>query len=456
MLMNRKEKLYTISSLQGKFQQLTSNPEQQMENRDVLFWRYCDSVRSLRRFNLKRSLLMLFFYFSVLASAQKFEDLVMTPPMGWNTWNTFACDIDETLIRDSADAMIAAGMREAGYVYIVLDDCWLSKERDANGNLVADSKKFPSGMKALGDFLHSKGFKFGIYNCAGTKTCAGYPGGRGHEYQDARIYASWGVDYLKYDWCEHGTANARETYKTMRDALYAAGRPIVFSMCEWGQNKPWTWAADIAHLWRTTGDICNCFDCVKDHGDWKSWGVMQILDMQDGLRTYAGPGHWNDPDMMEVGNGMSEGENRAHFSMWCILAAPLMAGNDVRKMTENTIEILTNQEVIAVDQDPFGIQGFRYSADEGVEVWFKPLSDGDWAMCLLNRSSEAQKIRFEWGSHCVIDSLAKRQIEFNKTTYQVRDLWQKKDLGTTREEFSRTIPSHDVALLRLMPVLKED
>lgn len=405
---------------------------------------------------MQRSLLILILCLSVFASAQKFEGLAMTPPMGWNTWNTFACDIDESLIRETTDAMIATGMRDVGYVYIVLDDCWLSKERDANGNLVADSKKFPSGMKALGDFLHSKGFKFGIYNCAGTKTCAGYPGGRGHEYQDARIYASWGIDYLKYDWCEHGTADARETYKTMRDALYAAGRPIVFSMCEWGQNKPWTWAADVAHLWRTTGDIYNCFDCVKDHGGWKSWGVMQVLDMQDGLRKYAGPDHWNDPDMMEVGNGMSEGENRAHFSMWCMLAAPLIAGNDVRKMSESTIEILTNQEAIAVDQDPLGIQGFRYSTNNGVEIWFKPLSGQDWAMCVLNRNSEARNFRFEWESHCVTDNFAKHQIEFNKTPYRVRDLWLKKDLGTTCEDFSRSIPGHDVALLRLMPVLKGD
>jgi len=181
--------------------------------------------------------------------------------MGWNSWNTFGVAVDEKLIKEMADAMISSGMQKAGYNYIVIDDGWEAMDRDPQGKLIPDPKRFPNGMKVVGDYLHSKGFKFGIHNCAGTKTCSGYPGGRGHEFEDARTYASWGVDYLKYDWCNHGTANAEETYKTMRDGLYAAGRPVVFSLCEWGNNKPWLWAQDVGHLWRTTGDITDCYQC---------------------------------------------------------------------------------------------------------------------------------------------------------------------------------------------------
>ncbi len=369
--------------------------------------------------------------------------------MGWNSWNKFAGNINEDLIRQTADAMATNGMRDAGYIYVVVDDCWEAMKRDAQGNIVADPKKFPSGMKALGDYLHAKGFQFGIHNCAGTKTCAGFPGGRGHEFQDALTYASWGVDFLKYDWCEHGTANSEETYKTMRDGLATAGRPIVFSLCEWGDTKPWLWAKDIGHLWRTTGDIYNCFDCVYDHGSWKSFGVLQILDKQDGLREYAGPGHWNDPDMLEVGNGMAVNEERAHFSMWCMLAAPLIAGNDMQTMNAETRGVLTNPEAIAVDQDKLGVQGFKYSSKDGLETWFKPLADGGWAMTILNRSTNAQKISFDWANEKVNDTFAKREANFSTTTYGLRDLWLKKDVGTTKEVLSAEIPAHDALMLRL-------
>ncbi len=273
----------------------------------------------------KKSLLLLFTALVYWQShAQKFEGLAKTPPMGWNTWNKFACNVDENLIRSSADAMVSSGLRDAGYRYIVIDDCWHGK-RDSLGFIHPDPTRFPSGIKALADYVHSKGLKMGIYSDAGNKTCGGHPGSRGHEYQDAIMYASWGIDYLKYDWCETEGLKAEGAYTTMRDALHAAGRPIVFSMCEWGTAKPWTWAKDIGHLWRTTGDIYHCFDCEENHGTWSSWGMLQILDMQEGLRKYAGPDHWNDPDMMEVGNGMTLSEDRAHFSMWCMLAAPLMA-----------------------------------------------------------------------------------------------------------------------------------
>jgi alpha-galactosidase len=381
--------------------------------------------------------------------AQKFPGLALTPPMGWNSWNKFAGNIHEDLIRQTADAMATNGMRDAGYVYVVVDDCWEAMARDKQGNIVADPKKFPSGMKALGDYLHAKGFQFGIHNCAGTKTCAGFPGGRGHEFQDALTYASWGVDFLKYDWCEHGTANSEETYKTMRDGLATAGRPIVFSLCEWGDTKPWLWASNVGHLWRTTGDIYNCFDCVFDHGTWKSWGVLEILDMQNGLREYAGPGHWNDPDMLEVGNGMVVNEERAHFSMWCMLAAPLIAGNDMKTMSVETREILTNPEAIAVDQDKLGIQGFKHSAKDGMEIWFKPLAGGDWAMCVLNRSTNAQGFTFDWKNEKVNDTFAKRAANFSTTTYSLRNLWTKKETGTTKETLVTEIPGHDALMLRL-------
>ncbi|MEJ2628786.1 MAG: glycoside hydrolase family 27 protein, partial [bacterium] len=317
---------------------------------------------------MKKIFLIIWICLPVLIFAQKFDGLALTPPMGWNSWNTFAADIDEDLIKETAEALIESGMQAAGYDYIVLDDGWEAMERDEKGNLIPDPEKFPGGMKALGNYLHAQGFKFGIHNCAGTRTCAGYPGGRGHEYQDARTYASWGVDYLKYDWCSHGTADARETYKTMRDALYAAGRPVVFSICEWGNNKPWLWAEEVGHLWRTTGDITDCYDCQAVY----SLGWKHILDMQVGLEKYAGPDHWNDPDMLEVGNeGLSVAESRAQFSLWCILAAPLMAGNDVRNMSEEIREILTNSEVIALDQDPLGKQGYLFMKHPGKEIWVK-------------------------------------------------------------------------------------
>ncbi|HEV2692620.1 MAG TPA: malectin domain-containing carbohydrate-binding protein [Verrucomicrobiae bacterium] len=394
-------------------------------------------------------LLALAAFATVNAHAQKFTGLALTPPMGWNSWNKFAGNINEDLIRQTADAMATNGMRDAGYVYIVVDDCWEAKDRDKAGNIVADPNKFPGGMKALGDYLHAKGFKFGIHNCAGTKTCAGFPGGRGHEFQDALTYASWGVDFLKYDWCEHGTANSEETYKTMRDGLATAGRPIVFSLCEWGDTKPWLWAKDIGHLWRTTGDIYNCFDCVYDHGTWNSFGVLQILDKQDGLRQYAGPGHWNDPDMLEVGNGMPVNEERAHFAMWCMLAAPLMAGNDMQNMSPETRAILTNPEAIAVDQDTLGVQGFKYSAKDGVETWFKPLADGDWAMCVLNRNKAARKFSFDWANEKVTDGLAGRDAGFSTNTYALHNLWTQKSVDTTGQPLATEIPGHDVLMLRL-------
>ena len=380
--------------------------------------------------------------------AQKFPGLALTPPMGWNSYNHFANNINEHLIRETADAIATNGMKDAGYVYLNIDDCWQG-QRDAQGFIQPDPQRFPSGMKALADYIHSKGLKFGLYSDCGAHTCGGRLGSRVHEYQDALTYARWGVDYLKYDWCESEDLKAEGAYGTMRDALYAAGRPIVFSLCEWGDNKPWLWAGKVGNLWRTTGDIYNCFDCVFDHGTWKSFGVLQILDKQAGLREYAGPGHWNDPDMLEVGNGMPVNEERAHFSMWCMLAAPLITGNDMQNMSTETRDILTNMEAIAVDQDTLGIQGFRYSAKDGVEIWFKPLAGGDWAMCILNRNKEARDFSFDWKNENVTDSFAKRDANFPTATYTLRDLWTKNEKGTTKEILAANVPGHDVLMLRL-------
>jgi len=375
------------------------------------------------------------------------DGLARTPPMGWNSWNTFGVNIDEKLIKETIDVMIKNGMKDAGYEYIVLDDGWEAKERDKNGKIIPDPKRFPSGMKALGDYIHSKGFKFGIHNDAGNRTCADYPGGRGHEFEDARAYASWGVDYIKYDWCNTGTANAEETFKTMGAALKATGRPIVFSICEWGSNEPWLWGKDVGHLWRTTGDIIDCYDCQAVY----SLGWKHILDAQVGLEQYAGPGHWNDPDMMEVGNkGLTLAESRAHFTLWCILAAPLMAGNDVRNMSDEIRDIMINKEVIAIDQDPLGKQGYQMMDHPGKEIWVKELSKNQWAVCFHNTDKVPLKMKITW------DHLWILKGKYSK--YKVRDIWNKKDMGTIdiqkqdNEDFVKEIAPHDVLLLKFTPV----
>jgi len=387
------------------------------------------------------------------SSAQKFEQLALTPPMGWNSWNTFQININEQMLRDMVDAMVSSGMRDAGYTYFVLDDGWMSMQRDTNGNLVPDPKKFPSGIKAFADYVHSKGLKFGIYNCAGTKTCAGFPGTHGYEYQDARLYASWGVDYLKYDWCNTDSINARDAYLTMSKAIRAAGRPMIFSLCEWGNHGPWLWATNVGQLWRTTSDIHAGFDKDLNYGTWSSYSVMHIVDLQNKIRQYAGPGHWNDPDMLEVGNGgMSYAENKSHFSMWCMLAAPLIAGNDLRKMSSETKEILTNKDVIAVDQDSLGVEAYRYYSFDSLEMWVKPLKHNEVAICFLNRASHPQTIDYDWSAHVLTDTVSHIHIDFKSEGYKLRDLWTKKVAGTTGTPFKQTIAPHDVVMLRLTKI----
>ena len=311
--------------------------------------------------------------------------LAATPPMGWNSWNKFGCKIDEQLIEQTADAMVSSGMRDAGYRYVNIDDCWMAKTRDTAGNLQSDPVRFPHGIKAIADYVHAKGLRLGIYSSAGTATCEGLPASLDHEVADANKFAEWGVDYLKYDNCNNQKRPALERYTAMANALKATGRPIVFSLCEWGENKPWEWGRQVSgNLWRTTGDISD---------RWNS--MISILDKQVGLEKYSGPGGWNDPDMLEVGNGrMSFSEYVAHFSLWALLNAPLIAGNDLRSMSDTTRAILTNRDVIAVDQDWGGQQGSRLRNDSTThtQVWVKPIHDGSRAVLLLNRGTSATSI----------------------------------------------------------------
>ncbi len=377
------------------------------------------------------------------AQAQKFEELALTPPMGWNSWNNFGCNVSETLIMEMTDAMVKSGMKDAGYEYIVIDDCW-QVGRDSSGNIIPDPERFPSGIKFLADYIHARGLKFGIYSCAGSKTCQGRPGGRGYQFQDARQYAAWGVDYLKYDWCYDEGQKAEAAYKTMSDALKECGRPIVFSICEWGESKPWTWAKGVGHLWRTTPDIRNLYNAEIN---WGGLGIVNIIDRQADLWKYAGPGHWNDPDMLEVGNpGLTHDENVTHFSMWALLAAPLMAGNDLRSMDNEVFEILTNKEVLAVNQDSLGNQAIRFLDMGDHEVWVKHLANNELAVCFMNRSEVEWDLEYDWKR---INIYHLGAIYFSKQNYSIRDLWKHKDIGNTNEVLKEKIPAHGLIMLRL-------
>ncbi|WP_405875555.1 NPCBM/NEW2 domain-containing protein [Streptomyces sp. NBC_00005] len=360
------------------------------------------------------------------------DGLALTPPMGFNNWNSTHCraEFNESMVKGIADIFVEKGLKDAGYQYVNLDDCWALPTRDAEGKLVPDPARFPNGIKAVADYVHSKGLKLGIYTSAGTKTCnsAGFPGGLGHEYSDAQQFADWGVDYVKYDNCNNQGVDAKLRYTTMRDALKATGRPIVYSICEWGQNKPWEWAADVGHLWRTTGDISD------------NWGSMLgILKKNLPLAPYAGPGHWNDPDMLEVGNGgMTDTEYRSHFSMWSIMAAPLLIGSDLRKASQATFDILDNKEVVAVDQDPLGKQGTVVSSEGGRWVVAKEMKDGSRAVALFNESGSAQRIA----------TTAKAVGLPHAPAYTQRDLWQHKSYNTAGT-ISATVPAHGTVLVRV-------
>lgn len=379
--------------------------------------------------------------------------LAATPPMGWMTWNMFGGKISDQLIREMADALAQNGMKDAGYEYIIIDDLWQG-QRDQNGRIQPDPKKFPNGMKALSDYVHSKGLKLGIYSDAAPKTCAGAIGSLGYEEIDAQTYADWGIDYLKYDYCnapgDRETASKR--YSAMANAIRKTGSPIVFAICEWGPRKPWLWAADAGgQLWRTTWDIRDRWESKTYDG--AHTGIMNILDKHVGLEKYAGPGHWNDPDMLIVGlngtgdassydgaNGCTETEYRSNMSLWCLLAAPLIASNDLRDMDDTTLKILNNPEAIEVNQDPLGKQASRISKFGDREIWAKPMCDGSFAIGLLNRdNTNAQNIKINF-----------QQLGFNGKCL-VRDLWQHKDLGTFKNSFNTKVAPHQTVLLRIYP-----
>ena len=364
------------------------------------------------------------------AQTQRLDDgLARTPPMGFNTWNKFGCNVSEDLIKGVADAMVSTGMRDAGYQYVVIDDCWQVARDSATGRIVPDAQRFPNGMRALADYIHAKGLKFGLYTDAGRRTCEGRPGSYRSYEIDMRTYAEWGVDYTKVDWCYADSLDARTQYTQVRDALRAAGRPIVFSICEWGRNRPWEWAAGVGHLWRTTGDIAD---------RWQS--MINIADASSRHARIAGPGGWNDPDMLEVGNGgMTVDEYRTHFSLWAIMAAPLIAGNDIRTMSDTTRDILTNREVIAVDQDSLGAQGWMVAQPQpDLQVWMKPLRDGSRAVALVNRSEAPAEIGVDWSV-----------IGLRAGAATVRDLWAHRDLGRLTGRYAATVPSHGVVMVRI-------
>lgn len=388
------------------------------------------------KLNLSATLISTSLVFTLLLASAQTDALAVgnglarTPPMGWNSWNKFACNVSEQLIKEIADAMVASGMKKAGYQYVNIDDCW-QVSRDSAGNIVADPVRFPGGIKALADYVHAKGLKLGIYTDAGAMTCEKRPGSFDHELQDAKTYAAWGVDYVKIDWCHTEGLDPQKQYAMFRDALAQCGRPIVFSICNWGQNQPWTWGPATGNLWRTTGDI-------KDN--WAS--VLKILDNPSQQHAEAaGPGGWNDPDMLEVGNGkMTDAEYRSHFSLWAMMAAPLIAGNDLRSMSQATKDILMNAEVIAIDQDPAGKQGTRIRAEGGSEVWAKPLKQkGAVAVVLFNRGEAAADISASWGEVGLASAKAK-----------VRDLWAHADLGVFTDSFKANVPPHGVMMLMVV------
>lgn len=424
---------------------------------------------------------------STTAAGALDNGLALTPPMGWNSWNKFGCQVSEKLIREVADAIVASGMRDAGYRYVVIDDCW-QLGRNADGSIQVDGQHFPSGIKALADYVHSRGLKFGLYSAAGPRTCQGRSGSRGHEVQDAQTYASWGVDYLKYDWCTFEKMDAPAAYKKMRDALSATGRPILFSICEWGQSEPAKWAMPVGNIWRTTGDITDAFDKEGTSGpppqpgsdgktpmagpppgltpppgfappgapgvddaqmalpaDFKmppmGMGVLQIIDRQAGLGRHAGPGGWNDPDMLEVGNGgMTTDEYRAHFALWAIMGSPLIAGHDPRAMTAETRAILLNRELIAVSQDSLGKAGDRLKREGDADIWGRPLAGGAMAVALLNRGKTPMTI-----------ALDAKTLGMKVAKLGLRDLWAGKDLGQLGKTRSFTVAPHSALVLKVSP-----
>ena len=383
------------------------------------------------------SALLVTFSISILLLAKQASalnnGLALTPSMGWNPWNKFGCNISEQIVKEITDAIVSNDMQAAGYEYINLDDCW-QVSRDSNGNIMADPQTFPSGIKALVDYVHSKGLKFGIYTSAGSHNCHGRPGSLDYEYKDAATYAAWGVDYVKVDWCftDDVGLNPQTQYTLWRDAIAASGRPMVFSITSWGRGLPWLWGETTGNLWRTTEDIAD---------NWTS--MLKIADRNWHHASFAEPGGWNDPDMLEVGNGgMTLIEYRTHFSLWVIMAAPLIAGNDPRTMSAEIKEILTNPEVIAVAKDPAGIPGMVvWDNYAGLQVWSRKLQTaGERAVVLLNRTLNSATITANWQDLGLAPG----------TNATVRDLWTKADLGVYTDKFSVSVAPHGVVMVKIV------
>lgn len=360
--------------------------------------------------------------------------LAATPPMGWNTWYAFGCQVTQADIEKAVDAMASNGMKAAGYEYVSLDDCWQGA-RDQDGRMHSNDR-FPD-MKALGAYIHSRGFKFGIYSSPGPKTCGRFPGSYGYEKQDAETYAGWGVDFLKYDWCSAGRVykpdQIESAYEKMHQAILDAGRPMLYSLCEYGMDAPWIWGPKVgANLWRTTQDVSNRID-------YQEYARMMFVGFgQNGLERFAGPGHWNDPDFLQIGNsGLNLDEDKTQMSLWSLLAAPLFSSADLTKLTDAQLAVLTNREVIEVDQDPKGIQGRRISQTGPVQVWAKPLSHGRMAVGLINS-----------GESPLPASVSLRQLGYSHPVH-VRDLWEHKVLGIFKATYTTTVPKHGVALIEI-------
>ncbi len=399
-----------------------------------MFSKIVNNKKLIMKTKLNTALLFCFLLFNNFIFSQTKKAIANHPPMGWNSWNHFKCDgLNEAIVKEAADAMAANGMKDAGYEYIVLDDCW-QIARNKNGKIIVDSIKFPSGIKALADYIHNKCLKFGIYSCAGRQTCQERPGSYNYEVIDAKTYEEWTVDFLKYDWCHSVFLDPQETYARMGKALTELERPIFFSVCNWGRKEPWKWAGDFAHMWRTTDDIIPCFDCLNLIFQ---NSVVEIIDKQADLYKYAGPDSWNDPDMLEVGNGkMTSAENRAHFSLWCMMAAPLMAGNDLRNTNTEILKILTNKIAVSIDQDEKGKQGYRIKNDGIHEIWYKPLADNQYAVCFFNRS------KLPW-------NLKEVMKEIGAAAYSnFENAWNNGNVTIDNGIITSTVGSNDVVLLK--------
>ena len=393
-------------------------------------------------------------------TSQTKDQLALTPPMGWNSWNPFGKNVNEQVIRETADFFVTSGLKDLGFNYIVIDDYWQGHRDSVTGRLNYNSERFPSGIKALADYVHSKGLKFGIYSDAGTMTCGDQPGSYGYEEKDAKLFAEWGVDYLKYDYCycnDYGSENndykeAISRYKKMGDALRATERPIVFSICEWGPRSPWLWGKEVGgHLWRISYDVGDKWD--EPRNEHSQIGILTAIDAMVNLERFIQKGGWNDPDMLVIGlknsgfikgGGCTDEEYRTQMSMWCMLAAPLMMGCDVRDMSDATKTILMNKDIIAIDQDPLGKQGFRVYRKDGLEVFKKPLSGNRTAIAFLNRNSKSIK-----------ETVTLKEIEMEADMkYSVYDVWAHSSVSQSIGELSTYLKSHECQVIILSPVGK--